>query len=39
MNIYAGMEIVIALTMLLPPFVMKWFYGRYRDRMPVVTSG
>ncbi|MDH5326148.1 MAG: cation:proton antiporter [Gammaproteobacteria bacterium] len=26
-EIYAGMVIVIALTTLLPPFVMKWFYG------------
>jgi len=30
-EIYAGMVIVIALTTLLPPFVMKWFYGRYAD--------
>ena len=30
-EIYAGMVIVIALTTLLPPFVMKWFYGRYTD--------
>ena len=28
-EIYAGMVIVIALTTLLPPFVMKWYYGRY----------
>ena len=28
-EIYAGMVIVIALTTLMPPFVMKWFYGRY----------
>ncbi len=32
-EIHAGMVIVIALTTLLPPFVMKWFYGRYADRM------
>ncbi|HBH36674.1 MAG TPA: sodium:proton antiporter, partial [Gammaproteobacteria bacterium] len=32
-EIYAGMVIVIALTTLLPPFVMKWFYGRYGDRL------
>jgi len=32
-EIYAGMVIVIALTTLLPPFVMKWFYGRYADRL------
>lgn len=30
-EIYAGMVIVIALTTLLPPFVMKWFYGHYAD--------
>ncbi len=29
-EIYAGMVIVIALTTLLPPFIMKWYYGRYR---------
>jgi Kef-type K+ transport system membrane component KefB len=28
-EVYAGMVIVIALTTLLPPFVMKWFYRRY----------
>jgi Kef-type K+ transport system membrane component KefB len=28
-DIYAVMVIVIALTTLLPPFVMKWFYARY----------
>lgn len=33
-EIYAGMVIVIALTTLLPPFVMKWFYGRFGDAMP-----
>jgi len=32
-EIYAGMVIVIALTTLLPPFVMKWFYGRYGAQM------
>ena len=32
-EIYAGMVMVIALTTLLPPFVMKWFYGRYGDRL------
>lgn len=34
-EIYAGMVIVIALTTLLPPFVMKWFYSRYGDAMPM----
>ena len=32
-EIYAGMVIVIALTTLLPPFVMKWYYGRYGTQM------
>ncbi len=32
-EIYAGMVIVIALTTLLPPFVMKWYYGRYAAQM------
>ena len=32
-EIYAGMVIVIALTTLLPPFVMKWYYRRHGARM------
>lgn len=38
---HAALVIVIALTTLLPPFVMKWFYGRYGHRMPVeaVSTG
>jgi len=32
-EIYAGLVIVIALTTLLPPLIMKWFYGRHGDRM------
>lgn len=28
-EVYAGMVIVIALTTLMAPFVLKWFYGRY----------
>ena len=31
-EVYAGMVIVIALTTLLPPFVMKWYYRRYGER-------
>jgi Kef-type K+ transport system membrane component KefB len=27
--VYAGMIIVVALTTLLPPFLLKWLYGRY----------
>ncbi|NOR72731.1 MAG: cation:proton antiporter [Mariprofundaceae bacterium] len=38
-DIYAGMVIVIALTTLLPPFIMKWYYGRYGDRLPNTDSG
>ena len=33
-EVYAGMVIVIALTTLLPPFVMKWYYRRYGAQMP-----
>jgi Kef-type K+ transport system membrane component KefB len=29
-EIYAGMVMVIALTTLLPPFVLKWFYGKFQ---------
>ena len=36
-EVYAGMVIVIALTTLLPPFLMKWFYGRYGDAMPMYS--
>ena len=32
-EVYAGMIIVITLTTLLPPFMIKWFYGRYGDRL------
>jgi Kef-type K+ transport system membrane component KefB len=32
-EIYAGMVIVIALTTLLPPFVMKWYYRRNGAKM------
>ncbi len=31
-EIYAGMVIVIALTTLLPPLIMKWFYNHYRQK-------
>lgn len=37
-EIYAGMVMVIALTTLLPPFVMKWFYGRYGDRLQAIDG-
>ena len=32
-EIYAGMIMVIAFTTVLPPLIMKWFYGRYGDRL------
>ena len=32
-EIYAGMIIVIALTTILPPFVMKWFYRKYENEL------
>jgi Kef-type K+ transport system membrane component KefB len=32
-EVYAGMVIVIALTTLLPPFVMKWYYRRHGAQM------
>jgi len=38
-EVYAGMVIVIALTTLLPPFIMKWFYARYSDRLQAVANG
>lgn len=38
-DIYAGMVIVIALTTLMPPFIMKWFYGHYGDRLQTATHG
>lgn len=28
-EVYAGVVIVIAVTTLLPPFVMKWYFVRY----------
>jgi len=37
-EIYAGMVIVIALTTLLPPFIMKWFYGRYGHHLETATN-
>ena len=33
-EIYAGVIMVIALTTLLPPFLIKWFYGRYGSTLP-----
>ena len=37
-EVYAGMIIVITLTTLLPPFVIKWFYGRYGDRLQATVQ-
>lgn len=36
-EIYAGMVMVIAFTTLLPPFVLKWFYGRYGNRLQAIS--
>jgi len=33
-EIYAGVVMVIALTTLLPPFVMKWYFARYGKPLP-----
>jgi Kef-type K+ transport system membrane component KefB len=33
-EIYAAMVVVIALTTLLPPFVMKWLYRRHAGSFP-----
>ena len=38
-EIYAGMVIVIALTTLLPPFIIKWFYGRYVNSLQAAAHG
>jgi len=37
-EVYAAMVIVIALTTLLPPFVMKWFYRRYGKSLDAVQN-
>lgn len=37
-EVYACMVIVIALTTLLPPFVMKWFYARYQSEFSKETG-
>ncbi len=37
-ELYAGMVLVIALTTLLPPFVMRWYYSRYRELLPAVAD-
>ncbi len=38
-EIYAAMVIVIAFTTLLPPFVMKWFYGRFAAQLAPRATG
>lgn len=35
-EVYAAVVMVIALTTLLPPFVMKWLYRRYPGRLPAL---
>lgn len=37
-EVYAALVIVIALTTLLPPFVMKLFYNKFGDRLPAETD-
>jgi Kef-type K+ transport system membrane component KefB len=37
-EIYAGMIIVIAITTLIPPFLLKWFYERYGERLQVAAT-
>jgi hypothetical protein len=32
-EVYAGMVIVIAVTILLPPFIIEWYYRCYGARM------
>lgn len=32
-EVYAAVVIVIALTTLIPPFIMKWFYSRYKKHI------
>ncbi len=34
-ELYAALVMVIALTTLFPPLVLKWFYGHYAERLPV----
>lgn len=38
-ELYAAMLIVIALTTLLPPFALKWFYTRWGDRPELGGEG
>ncbi|MGD9163931.1 MAG: cation:proton antiporter [Chromatiales bacterium] len=38
MEVYAGIVIVIALTTLLAPFALKWFYSRYGHKMEAMSD-
>ncbi|MEJ2455000.1 MAG: cation:proton antiporter [Candidatus Thiodiazotropha sp.] len=38
MEVYAGMVIVIALTTLMAPFALKWFYCRYGQEMDATSE-
>ncbi len=38
-EVYAGMVMVIAFTTLLPPLLMRWFYGRYGPAMDLPEAG
>ncbi len=37
-EVYAAMVIVIALTTVLPPFLMKWYYGRFGGHLPLALT-
>lgn len=37
-EVYAGMVIVIALTTLLAPFTLKWFYARFGNHMETLSA-
>jgi len=38
-DIYAVLIITIAVTTILPPFILKWFYARYGQCLPAEDSG
>jgi len=38
-DLYAVLIITIAVTTVLPPFMLKWFYGRFGNRLPNNSHG
>jgi len=38
-DLYAVLIITIAVTTILPPFMLKWFYARFEHRLPAQDSG